>query len=256
MPQDGFCPSKTFDLCFHSILLSIIKNKSFCSKKKNIYYRLPIILSHIFRYLFYESSPFNPLEPKCSHCPMVININKAFDLLFFFFLNREPWTWNSVSQFNNTNVSFHGVTSQCTLLEKNSTFYFPYLLLLRYHGKKMKPLISPSSIYLLHSYTTSESLKILELDLYFPLFSVFFPQEKSFATYKWLQFKHSLQFLYEAAQTVSVYLKSDFYLSDACEINEHQSQKVSEIRLSLQLSTTYLAFSQLCPPTSLICWPK
>ena len=66
----------------------------------------------------------------------------------------------------------------------------------------MKPLISPSSIYLLHSYTTSESLKILELDLYLPLFSVFFPQEKSFATYKWLQFKHSLQFLYEAAQTV------------------------------------------------------
>lgn len=127
--------------------------------------------------LFYESSPFNPLEPKCSHCPMVISINKAFDLLFFF-LNRETWTWNAVSQFNNANVSFCGVTSQGTLLEKNSKFYFPYLPLLRYCGKKMKPLISPSIIYLLHSYTTSESLKILDLDLYLPLFSVFRTREK------------------------------------------------------------------------------
>ena len=166
--------------------------------------------------LFYESSPFNPLEPIVQWSSIS---TKHSIYPFFFFLNRETWTWKAVSQFNNTNVSFHGVTSQHTLLEKNSKFYFPYLLLLRHHGKKMKPLISPNSVYLLRSYTTSESLKILELDLYLPLFSVFFPQEKSFVTYRWLQFKHSLQFLYEAAQRVSVYLKSDFYLSDACEIN-------------------------------------
>lgn len=167
--------------------------------------------------LFYESSPFNPLEPKCSHCPVVININKAFDILFFFFFwieRLEP----EKQYLSLTIQTFPSMESHLTLLEKNK-FYFPYLLLLRHRGKKMKPLISPNSIYLLHSYTSSESLKILELDLYLPLFSVFSPQEKSFVTYRWLQFKHSLQFLYEAAQRVNVYLKSDFYLSDACEIN-------------------------------------